>query len=400
MQPIEFGTLTPKRTRLAIAVAVIAMTHVLTGCGHSSDKVANKEKSGDSNLSQKAEALDCTSPAIASVIQQTTQNQISQQATTNVQQLAGQAGIANTHIDISHLVSQMNIAVTDTTAIAGQSDQCQANIAVTLPDSVLTKANQIATSLNQPTVAQNLATKGLNLEKTTITAINAGFKITPSGDSYKATPSNGSSTASVLMSEVGNLVANAQLAQLIGTGSTTPTLQSANPTNSTITNEPTNGSSTNSSTANVTTDNAISNTSPQTTTSNTPMVASPVTTSANKQTNNTSSTVVKKTTTTTTYSEKSHTATPKKVEKPVTHTHEQKAAKATSTKTTKDYPSEKSTIKDSTHTRVKKVPADNESDTKLGPAAEMGPAAKPKSVPKPVADDEVKLTIEEKNEKY
>lgn len=386
MQHSDFHGRFNKKTRLALAMSAVVLT--LVGCGHS-DKKASKETASETSTDKKAEKLDCSSPTVASAIQQATINQISQQATTNVKQLAGQAGIANTNIDLTSLVGQMNVAVTNPSAIAGQADQCQANIAVTLPNSLINKASQIATSLNQTPLAQNLASKGLNLEKNTITAINASFKVSPSGDSYKATPSNGSNISNVLMTDVGNLIGNAQLAQLIGTGGATPSLAPASTPDKTISNEPTSASSN---------ANAISNapTNAQST-ATAPVVASPTPTVKTTSSQSEKPVVVKKTTTTT-HSEKPKTTVTKKAEKSTTQASEKqhdekKAVKTTTTttKTIKDVPPEKPVVKKDT------------SDAQLGPAAKKspvatGPAAKPTQ--KADSDDEVKLTIEEKNEKY
>ncbi len=376
------ATRIPTPPRLTLAVIAIALTQILVGCSNS-DKVANKAQA--SKADQNAQVLDCSSPNITAVLQQTTLNQISQQATTNVQQLAGQAGIATNHLNLTNMLSQLNIAVTNPSAIAGQTDQCQATISVTLPENIITKANQIATSLNQPAVAQNLATKGLNLENNTITAINAGFKLTPSGATYQANLSNGSSTSSVLMTEVGNLLANAQLAQLIGTADNTPTLQAASTTTTTvITNNPTRGS-----TANTAGNNSPADNTPP---SNPPAI---VTHTQTSQPHNTASSTVKPAKTTT------HTTVTKKVEKPANKENEPKKVvkTTTTTKTIKNVPDEKPVTKTpkAETTAVTKKPT---STNKLGPAAEMGPAAKPKPVAKTTSDDEIKLTIEEKNEKY
>ncbi len=398
------ATRIPTPPRLACAVIAIALTQILVGCSNS-DKVANKAQS--SKADQNTQVIDCSSPNVAAVLQQTTLNQISQQATTNVQQLAGQAGIATNHLNLTNMLSQLNIAVTNPSAIAGQTDQCQATIAVTLPENIITKANQIATSLNQPAIAQNLATKGLNLENNTITAINAGFKLTPSGATYQANLSNGSSTSSVLVTEVGNLLANAQLAQLIGTADNTPTLQTASTTATVITNNPTRGST-------------AGNTNP----SNPPVI---VTRKQTSQPHNTVSSTVQPAKTTT------HTTVTKKVEKPENKENELKKVVKTIT-TIKNVPDEKpvtETPKAETNAVTKKPTSTNKlepatemgpaakpkpvaktasddnavtkkptSTNKLGPAAEMGPAAKPKPVAKTASDNEVKLTIEEKNEKY
>lgn len=402
------ATRIPTPPRLACAVIAIALTQILVGCSNS-DKVANKAQS--SKADQNTQVIDCSSPNVVAVLQQTTLNQISQQVTTNVQQLAGQAGIATNHLNLTNMLSQLNIAVTNPSAIAGQTDQCQATIAVTLPENIITKANQIATSLNQPAIAQNLATKGLNLENNTITAINAGFKLTPSGATYQANLSNGSSTSSVLVTEVGNLLANAQLAQLIGTADNTPTLQAASTTTTTvITNNPTRGS----------TANTASNLSPadNTNSSNPPVI---VTRTQTSEPHNTASSTVQPAKTTT------HTTVTKKVEKPENKENEPKKVVKTIT-TIKNVPDEKpvtETPKAETNAVTKKPTSTNklEPATEMGPAAKpkpaaktasddnavtkkptstnkLGPAAKPKPVAKTASDNEVKLTIEEKNEKY
>lgn len=392
MQNFDFNGNFSKKSRLALAVSAVVLT--LVGCGHS-DKKASKDTTSESgSADKKAEKLDCSSPTVASAIQQATINQISQQATTNVQQLAQQAGIANTNIDLSNLVGQMNVAVANPSAIAEQADQCQANIAVTLPDSLINKASQIATSLNQTPLAQNLASKGLNLEKNTITAINASFKVTPSGDSYKATPSNGSSTSSILMTEVGNLIGNAQLAQIIGTGGATPSLEPASTPDKTISNEPTSASSN----ANAISNEPTTSQAQPTTPSVAPVIVSPAPSVKTTTQQSEKPVVVKKTTTTTTQSDKPKTTVVKKVETATTQeaekqTDDKKVVKTTTTttKTIKDVSEEKSTVKKDT------------ADNKLGSAVKKspiatGPAAKPTQ--KADSDDEVKLTIEEKNEKY
>lgn len=152
----------------------------------------------------------CTHSFISS-IQQALTTQIAQKATNTVQQLGQQAGLDVANVTMNNTMAQLMVNVQNIKTVADQADQCQGTVSITLPETDVANANQLAASLNQPTLVQRLNGKGLSLENNTIIAQNMGFKITPNAGNFTAT----SISADSVINEVSNVLANSQLKQMM-----------------------------------------------------------------------------------------------------------------------------------------------------------------------------------------
>lgn len=189
----------------------LAMTQALIGCTNKDDKKANKKSDTASQTDGKNTPLDCASPATATGIQQYITKQIAQQANSTVQQLGQQAHINVQNVSMDSILAQLMVNVQSVKTVSGQADQCQGKVAVTIPANDIANANQMATSLNQPTLAQRLSSKGLALENNTIVAETATFKLPTNGGGFQVN----SPSADTLISEVSNVMASSQLKQMM-----------------------------------------------------------------------------------------------------------------------------------------------------------------------------------------
>lgn len=213
-----------KNTKLTgmIALCAILSASQLIGCTKSDDKKTDK-KPETTKTEAKASALDCTSPKAVSSIQQALSTQIAQQASNTVQQLGQQAGLNVSNVTMANTMSQLMVNVQNIKPVTGQIDQCQGTVSVTLPETDIANANQLAASLNQPTLVQRLNGKGLTLENNTVIAQNVGFKLVATNEGYTATPISADS----IINEISNVLANSQLKQLMVSNSTTTVTNSA-----------------------------------------------------------------------------------------------------------------------------------------------------------------------------
>lgn len=327
---------TCKSTHLFALCAVVATT-TLVGCTKSDDKKVEKktETTTKTETTRTTTPLDCASPTAVSSIQQALTTQIAQQASNTVKQLGQQAGLDVANITMDSTLSQLMVNVQNSTAVARQADQCQGTVSITLPETDVANANQLAASLNQPTLVQRLNGKGLTLENNTVIAQNVGFKLAQNGTNFTATPVSADS----IINEVSNVLANSQLKQMmVQSKSISPTAAAA-------------GAMAGAATSTVVTRHY---TQPKTTTVH----------------------------------EKPK---PKPVAKPAVKTDTQKSSTSTekpSTQTLTD--TSKTVTKTTTATTATTTPAVNTKTTSIEKTVTT----------KAVPNDNTKLTVEEKNEKY
>lgn len=202
----------PQIGNVFAACAIVATT-ALVGCTKSDDKKVEKktETTKTETTTTTTAPLDCASPTAVSSIQQALTNQIAQQASNTVKQLGQQAGLDVANLTMDATMSQLMVNVQNSKAVAGQADQCQGMVSITLPETDVANANQLAASLNQPTLVQRLNGKGLTLENNTVIAQNVAFKLAQAGSNYTTTPVS----ADNIINEVSNVLANSQLKQMM-----------------------------------------------------------------------------------------------------------------------------------------------------------------------------------------
>lgn len=377
-----------KLTTTLLLCTSLAMTQALIGCTRNDDKKANKKTDTAAQAEGKTAPLDCTSPAAMTGIQQYITKQIAQQANSTVQQLGQQAGINVANVSMDSLLAQMMVNVQNLKAVSGQADQCQGKVAVTIPANDITNANQMAASLNQPTLAQRLAGKGLALDNNTIVAENATFKLPNNGGSYQVN----SPSADSIISEVSNVMASSQLKQMMIQNAPTGKSNASSSTNSTTTTTTTTTSTTaaNNNTA-VATGAGVAGAAgaaaivhhhvKKHTTSH---AAATHHDTAKKE-----GTSKKPDTKVTTKSSDSKTSTAK------TTTHKTSGETA-STKTLTDHSSKTVITKTSTEKSSMPAPKVTPKVTKVTTTTTEKTVTKPQAVP----NDSTKLTIEQRNEKY
>lgn len=369
-----------KKSKLVTTVLLctsLAMTQVLIGCSRSDDKKTSKKTDTAAQTNTKNAPLDCTSPAAATGIQQYITKQIAQQANSTVQQLGQQAGINVANVSMDSILSQLMVNVQNIKAVSGQADQCQAKVSVTIPANDIANANQMAASVNQPSLAQRLSSKGLALDNNTIVAENAVFKLPTNGGNYQVN----NPSADTIISEVSNVMANSQLKQMMIQNAPTANSNAAN--SATVTTTTTQTTSTISNGA-VAAGAAVAG-------AGTAAVVhhirkhSPVKKTTPTQVAATHHGNAKKTDPKNTTEKK---VEPKSTEKKPLPTH----------KTTSEVASTKTLTDHSTKTVVKKTTTEKTSTpTKV---TTTHTTEKTTTTPQAVPNDSTKLTIEQRNEKY
>ncbi|MDK1669127.1 hypothetical protein QOK77_00840 [Moraxella osloensis] len=334
-----------KKMRTPLLLACFALTVV--GCSRNEQK---DEQTGSAASSEQktieTSDIACNNDKATSAIHSYLVNRIDQQAKKQSDIIQQQAG---TIVDMSILQNGLSQVAINLESVNGSNGKCQATVSFNMPQAQLDNADKIYTRLKMPVAAEQITSRGYQLQNSTLVANNVGFGLSASGTNYQVN----STTGDDVIGLVGEIMANSALAQTLTQPSNTPLAGSsagAIPVVPTVTSKPS--------------------------------------VAANNSQNSTTKPVKKQTT-----------------EEPKTDSEKNDSEKTkTDVTTTSD---KKNTASDSADKKsVKKseattANADSKSTaTKSAASTSTEKSTKPVSHEKVPTDTNVKLTIEEKNEQY
>ena len=334
-----------KKMRTPLLLACFALAVV--GCSRNEQK-DGQTGSAASSEQQPIETSDiaCNNEKATSAIHSYLVNRIDQQAKKQSDIIQQQAG---TVVDMTILQNGLSQVAINLESVNGSNGKCQATVSFNMPQAQLDNADKIYTRLKMPVAAEQIASRGYQLQNSTLVANPVGFGLSASGANYQVN----STTGDDVIGLVGEIMANSALAQTLTQPSNTPLAGSsagAIPVVPTVTSKPS--------------------------------------VAANNSQNSTTKPVKKQTT-----------------EEPKTDSEKNDSEKTKTDVTT--IPAKKNTASDSADKKsVKKSEsttsnADTKSTaTKSAASTSTDKSTKPVSHEKVPTDTNVKLTIEEKNEQY
>lgn len=335
-----------KKMRTPLLLACFALTVV--GCSRNEQK--NEQTGSAASSEQKTiETSDiaCNNEKATSAIHSYLVNRIDQQAKKQSDIIQQQAG---TVVDMTILQNGLSQVAINLESVNGSNGKCQATVSFNMPQAQLDNADKIYTRLKMPVAAEQIASRGYQLQNSTLVANNVGFGLSASGTNYQVN----STTGDDVIGLVGEIMANSALAQTLTQPSNTPLAGSSAGAIAVL-----------------------------------PPVTSKPSVAANNSQNSTTKPVKKQTT-----------------EKPKTGSEKTNSEK-TKTDVTTTTSAKKNTASDSADKKsVKKSEsttsnADTKSTaTKSAASTSTEKSTKPVSHEKVPTDTNVKLTIEEKNEQY
>ena len=191
----------------SLVLACCALTMV--GCNRTPD--AKEEKNASATAQTQADngsAVKCSSEQATSAIHTYLVNRLQQQASSQAQMIEQQA---STVVDRSILQNNLNQIAVNLESVNGNQGQCRATVSFNMPQSQLDNADKIYARLRLPVVAQQVVSRGYQLQNRTVVAKNIGFGVAASGDSYQINTTTGDD----LIALAGEMVANATLAQTL-----------------------------------------------------------------------------------------------------------------------------------------------------------------------------------------
>ena len=334
-----------KKMRTPLLLACFALTVV--GCSRNEQK---DEQTGSAASSEQkpieTSDIACNTEKATGAIHSYLVNRIDQQAKKQSDIIQQQAG---TVVDMTILQNGLSQVAINLESVNGSNGKCQATVSFNMPQAQLDNADKIYTRLKMPVAAEQIASRGYQLQNSTLVANNVGFGLSASGANYQVN----STTGDDVIGLVGEIMANSALAQTLTQPSNTPLAGSsagAIPVVPTVTSKPS--------------------------------------VAANNSQNSTTKPVKKQTTEEPkTDSEKNDSET---IKTDLTTTSDKKNTESDST--------DKKSVKKSESTTAN---ADSKSSaTKSAASTSTDKSTKPVSHEKVPTDTNVKLTIEEKNEQY
>lgn len=332
-----------KKILTPLLLACFALTVV--GCSRNEQK---DEQTGSAASSEQktigTSDIACNNEKATSAIHSYLVNRIDQQAKKQSDIIQQQAG---TMVDMTILQNGLSQVAISLESVNGSDGKCQATVSFNMPQAQLDNADKIYTRLKMPVAAEQIASRGYQLQNSTLVANNVGFGLSASGANYQVN----STTGDDVIGLVGEIMANSALAQTLTQPSNTPLAGSSAGAIPVL-----------------------------------PPVTSKPSVAANNSQTSTTKPVKKQTT-----------------EKPKTNSEKTKTDVTTTTPVKKNTPSDSADKKSVKKSESTTSNADTKS-TATKSAASTGnstdKSTKPVSHEKVPTDTNVKLTIEEKNEQY
>lgn len=203
-----------KKMRTPLLLACFALAVV--GCSRNEQK-DEQTGSAASSEQQPIETSDiaCNNDKATSAIHSYLVNRIDQQAKKQSDIIQQQAG---TVVDMSILQNGLSQVAINLESVNGSNGKCQATVSFNMPQAQLDNADKIYTRLKIPVAAEQIASRGYQLQNSTLVANNVGFGLSASGTNYQVN----STTGDDVIGLVGEIMANSALAQTLTQPSNTP----------------------------------------------------------------------------------------------------------------------------------------------------------------------------------
>ena len=203
-----------KKMRTPLLLACFALAVV--GCSRNEQK--DEQTSSAASSEQKTiETSDiaCNNEKATSAIHSYLVNRIDQQAKKQSDIIQQQAG---TVVDMTILQNGLSQVAINLESVNGSNGKCQATVSFNMPQAQLDNADKIYTRLKMPVAAEQIASRGYQLQNSTLVANNVGFGLSASGANYQVN----STTGDDVIGLVGEIMANSALAQTLTQPSNTP----------------------------------------------------------------------------------------------------------------------------------------------------------------------------------
>ena len=203
-----------KKMRTPLLLACFALTVV--GCSRNEQK-DEQTGSAASSEQQPIETSDiaCNNDKATSAIHSYLVNRIDQQAKKQSDIIQQQAG---TVVDMTILQNGLSQVAINLESVNGSNGKCQATVSFNMPQAQLDNTDKIYTRLKMPVAAEQIASRGYQLQNSTLVANNVGFGLSASGANYQVN----STTGDDVIGLVGEIMANSALAQTLTQPSNTP----------------------------------------------------------------------------------------------------------------------------------------------------------------------------------
>ena len=203
-----------KKMRTPLLLACFALTVV--GCSRNEQK---DEQTGSAASSEQktieTSDIACNNDKATDAIHSYLVNRIDQQAKKQSDIIQQQAG---TVVDMTILQNGLSQVAINLEGVNGSNGKCQATVSFNMPQAQLDNADKIYTRLKMPAAAEQIASRGYQLQNSTLVANNVGFGLSASGTNYQVN----STTGDDVIGLVGEIMANSALAQTLTQPSNTP----------------------------------------------------------------------------------------------------------------------------------------------------------------------------------
>ena len=203
-----------KKMLTPLLLACFALTVV--GCSRNEQK---DEQTGSTASSEQkpieTSDIACNNDKATGAIHSYLVNRIDQQAKKQSDIIQQQAG---TMVDMTILQNGLSQVAINRESVNGSNGKCQATVSFNMPQAQLDNADKIYTRLKMPVAAEQIASRGYQLQNSTLVANNVGFGLSASGANYQVN----STTGDDVIGLVGEIMANSALAQTLTQPSNTP----------------------------------------------------------------------------------------------------------------------------------------------------------------------------------
>lgn len=203
-----------KKMLTPLLLACFALTVV--GCSRNEQK---DEQTGSTASSEQkpieTSDIACNNEKATGAIHSYLVNRIDQQAKKQSDIIQQQAG---TIVDMTILQNGLSQVAINLESVNGSNGKCQATVSFNMPQAQLDNADKIYTRLKMPVAAEQITSRGYQLQNSTLVANNVGFGLSASGANYQVN----STTGDDVIGLVGEIMANSALAQTLTQPSNTP----------------------------------------------------------------------------------------------------------------------------------------------------------------------------------
>ena len=203
-----------KKMRTPLLLACFALAVV--GCSRNEQKDAQTGSAASSEQKTiETSDIACNNEKATDAIHSYLVNRIDQQAKKQSDIIQQQAG---TMVDMTILQNGLSQVAINLESVKGSNGKCQATVSFNMPQAQLDNADKIYTRLKMPVAAEQIASRGYQLQNSTLVANPVGFGLSASGANYQVN----STTGDDVIGLVGEIMANSALAQTLTQPSNTP----------------------------------------------------------------------------------------------------------------------------------------------------------------------------------